>query len=72
MSKAIGIDLGTGFSATAVIESGNPVVIANSEGSRTTPSVVGIIGSERRVGDSARRQSVVHPKETVKGNIRAM
>lgn len=72
MSKAIGIDLGTGFSATAVIESGNPVVIANSEGSRTTPSVVGIIGSERRVGDSARRQSVVHPKETVKGIKRFM
>lgn len=70
--KAIGIDLGTGFSAVAVMENGKPVVITNSEGSRTTPSVVGINGSERRVGDSARRQSVVHPKETIKGIKRFM
>lgn len=65
MSKAIGIDLGTGFSAVAVVENGNPVVIANSEGSRTTPSVVGIKDSERKVGEPARRQRVVNPKNTI-------
>lgn len=63
--KAIGIDLGTGFSAVAVIEAGKPVVITNSEGSRTTPSVVSLKDGERKVGETARRQRVVNPKETI-------
>lgn len=63
--KAIGIDLGTGFSAVAVIENGKPVVIPNSEGGRTTPSVVGMKDGERKVGESARRQRIVNPKETI-------
>lgn len=63
--KAIGIDCGTGFSAVAVVENGTPVVITNSEGSRTTPSVVGIKDGERKVGESARRQRVVNPKNTI-------
>lgn len=63
--KAIGIDLGTGFSAVAVIEGGKPVVITNAEGSRTTPSVVSLKDGERKVGETARRQRVVNPKETI-------
>ena len=63
--KAIGIDLGTGFSAVAIVEAGKPVVITNSEGSRTTPSVVSLKDGERKVGESARRQRVVNPKETI-------
>ncbi len=67
MSKNVilGIDLGTTNSACAVVEGGQPVVIANSEGKRTTPSIVSFSGSERKVGDPAKRQSVTNPKNTV-------
>lgn len=63
--KAIGIDLGTGFSAVAVIENGKPTIIANSEGGRTTPSVVSLKDGDKKVGETARRQRVVNPKETI-------
>lgn len=63
--KVIGIDLGTGNSAVATIESGKPTIIINSEGHRTTPSVIGLKNGERKVGESAKRQRVVNPKETV-------
>lgn len=66
MSKTIGIDLGTTNSCVSVMEAGAPVVIANSEGVRTTPSVVGFSkNGERLVGQSAKRQSVTNPKNTV-------
>lgn len=66
MSKVIGIDLGTGNSCVSVFEGGNPTVIANSEGKRTTPSVVGFDkNGERKIGDSAKRQAVTNPKNTV-------
>ncbi len=66
MSKTIGIDLGTTNSCVSVMEAGSPVVIANSEGVRTTPSVVGFSkNGERLVGQSAKRQSVTNPKNTV-------
>lgn len=66
MSKrVIGIDLGTGNSAVATIENGVPTIIVNSEGNRTTPSVIGLKNGDRKVGESARRQRVVSPKETV-------
>jgi len=66
MSKIIGIDLGTTNSVVAVMEGGEPVVIPNLEGSRTTPSVVGFTeDGERRVGASAKRQAVTNPKNTV-------
>ena len=64
-NKVFGIDLGTGFSACAVIESGKPEVIANAEGHRTTPSVVFIKDNERKVGDAAKRGMVMNPKNTV-------
>lgn len=63
--KVIGIDLGTGFSAVSTIENGSPVVIANSEGGRTTPSVVQINGDEVIVGNAAKRSMVMKPKSTV-------
>ena len=66
MAKIIGIDLGTTNSCVAVMEGGDPVVIANSEGSRTTPSVVAITkNGERLVGQLAKRQAVTNPKDTV-------
>lgn len=66
MSKrVIGIDLGTGNSAVATIESGVPTIIVNSEGNRTTPSIIGLKDGERKVGESAKRQRVVAPTETV-------
>ncbi len=66
MSKrAIGIDLGSTLSEVAVIEGGKPVVIVNEEGSNTTPSVVGLKNGERKIGNSAKRQMIVNPKETV-------
>ncbi|RIL10014.1 MAG: molecular chaperone DnaK, partial [Proteobacteria bacterium] len=66
MAKVIGIDLGTTNSCVAVMEGGSPVVIANSEGSRTTPSVVAANDSgERLVGQVARRQAVTNPKNTI-------
>ncbi len=65
MGKVVGIDLGTTNSVVAVIEGGKPVVIANAEGSRTTPSVVGFgKDGERLVGGLARRQAVLNPKNT--------
>ncbi len=68
MGKIIGIDLGTTNSCVAVIEGGDPVVIANQEGSRTTPSVVGFTDSgERLVGQAAKRQAVTNPENTVFG-----
>ncbi len=66
MSKIIGIDLGTTNSVVAVMEGSEPKVIPNSEGSRTTPSVVAFTKSgERLVGQVAKRQSVTNPKNTV-------
>lgn len=62
---AISVDLGTGNSCTAVIENGKPVVVVNSEGKRTTPSVVSLKNGERKVGDAANRQRVVNPMETI-------
>ncbi len=66
MGKIIGIDLGTTNSCVAVFEGNEPVVIANSEGKRTTPSVVGFVSNgERKVGDPAKRQAITNPKKTV-------
>jgi molecular chaperone DnaK len=66
MGKIIGIDLGTTNSVVAVMEGGEPVVIANAEGSRLTPSVVAINkAGERLVGQVARRQAVVNPEHTI-------
>ncbi|HVO76477.1 MAG TPA: Hsp70 family protein, partial [Candidatus Bathyarchaeia archaeon] len=65
MSKIIGIDLGTTNSCVAVIEGGEPVVIPNPEGGRTTPSVVGFKDSQRLVGVLAKRQAITNPKNTV-------
>ncbi|HLE40322.1 MAG TPA: Hsp70 family protein, partial [Nitrospirota bacterium] len=66
MAKVIGIDLGTTNSCVAVMEGGEPVVITNSEGSRTTPSVVAITESgERLVGQIAKRQSITNPENTI-------
>ncbi len=66
MGKIIGIDLGTTNSCVAVFEGNEPVVIANSEGKRTTPSVVGFVdGGERKVGDPAKRQAITNPKKTI-------
>lgn len=66
MGKIIGIDLGTTNSCVSVFEGNEPVVIANSEGKRTTPSVVAFVdGGERKVGDPAKRQAITNPKRTV-------
>jgi len=65
MSKIIGIDLGTGNSCISVFEGGAPVVVVNSEGKRTTPSVIGFDKGEIKVGESAKRQAVTNPKNTV-------
>ena len=66
MSKIIGIDLGTTNSCVAVMEGSEPVVITNSEGKRTTPSVIGFVeGGERKVGDPAKRQAITNPTKTV-------
>ncbi|MDY3063991.1 MAG: molecular chaperone DnaK, partial [Bacteroidaceae bacterium] len=66
MGKIIGIDLGTTNSCVAVFEGNEPVVIANSEGKRTTPSVVGFVeGGERKVGDPAKRQAITNPTRTI-------
>ncbi|MBR4197376.1 MAG: molecular chaperone DnaK [Bacteroidales bacterium] len=66
MGKIIGIDLGTTNSCVAVMEGNEPVVIANSEGHRTTPSIVGFLeNGERKVGDPAKRQAITNPHNTV-------
>ena len=66
MGKIIGIDLGTTNSCVSVFEGNEPVVITNSEGKRTTPSVVGFVdGGERKVGDPAKRQAITNPKRTI-------
>ena len=73
MSKIIGIDLGTTNSCVAVMEGGEPVVIANSEGSRTTPSVVGFTKTgDRLVGQVAKRQAITNPENTVSSIKRQM
>ena len=73
MAKAIGIDLGTTNSCVAVIEGGEPVVIANAEGSRTTPSVVAFSkNGERMVGQVAKRQAITNPERTVSSIKREM
>src|SRR5574344_3156801 len=66
MGKIIGIDLGTTNSCVAVMEGNEPTIIANSEGKRTTPSIVAFIdGGERKVGDPAKRQAITNPKKTI-------
>lgn len=75
MGKIIGIDLGTTNSCVAVMEGNEPIVIANSEGRRTTPSIVGFLDNgkgERKVGDPAKRQSITNPKNTVQSIKRFM
>jgi molecular chaperone DnaK len=73
MGKIIGIDLGTTNSCVAVMEGKEPVVITNSEGKRTTPSVIGFIkDGERKVGDPAKRQSVTNPEKTISSIKRFM
>jgi len=68
MSKIIGIDLGTTNSCVAVLEGNEPVVIQNSEGRRTTPSIVAFLDNgngERKVGDPAKRQAITNPNNTI-------
>ncbi|HKL92645.1 MAG TPA: molecular chaperone DnaK [Bacteroidales bacterium] len=73
MGKIIGIDLGTTNSCVSVLEGNDPIVIANSEGKRTTPSVVAFIeGGERKVGDPAKRQAITNPTKTISSIKRFM
>ena len=73
MGKIIGIDLGTTNSCVSVMEGNEPIVITNSEGKRTTPSVVGFVeGGERKVGDPAKRQAITNPLKTVSSIKRFM
>lgn len=73
MNKIIGIDLGTTNSCVAVMEGNEPIVITNSEGKRTTPSIVGFMnGGERKIGDPAKRQSVTNPTKTISSIKRFM
>ena len=73
MGKVIGIDLGTTNSCAAVLEGGEPVVIANAEGNRTTPSVVGFAkNGERLVGETAKRQAITNPERTISSIKRYM
>jgi molecular chaperone DnaK len=73
MGKIIGIDLGTTNSCVSVMEGNEPVVIPNSEGKRTTPSIVGFIdGGERKIGDPAKRQAITNPTKTVSSIKRFM
>ncbi|HNX67752.1 MAG TPA: Hsp70 family protein, partial [Bacteroidales bacterium] len=73
MGKIIGIDLGTTNSCVAVMEGNEPVVIPNSEGKRTTPSIVAFLeNTERKVGDPAKRQAITNPTKTVSSIKRFM
>ena len=73
MAKAVGIDLGTTNSVVAVLEGGEPTVIANAEGARTTPSVVGFSKSgEVLVGEVAKRQAITNPERTIRSVKRHM
>src|SRR5688572_5295935 len=73
MSKIVGIDLGTTNSCVSVVENGEPIVIPNAEGARTTPSIVGFTeAGERRVGQVAKRQAVTNARNTVYGVKRLM
>ena len=73
MAKIIGIDLGTTNSCVSVMEGGEPVVIANDEGRRTTPSVVAFLkNGERKVGDPAKRQAITNPENTISSVKRFM
>ncbi len=73
MGKIIGIDLGTTNSCVAVMEGNEPVVIPNSEGKRTTPSVIAFVDNgERKVGDPAKRQAITNPQKTVSSIKRFM
>lgn len=65
MKRILGIDLGSTNSAVSVIENGKAVIVVNEEGGRTTPSVIALKNGERKVGEPAKRQRVVNPKETV-------
>lgn len=65
MGKIIGIDLGTTNSCVSVMEGNEPVVITNSEGHRTTPSIVAFVGDERKVGEPAKRQAITNPRNTI-------
>ena len=66
MAKAVGIDMGTTNSVIAVLEGGDPVVIPNSEGGRTTPSIVSFKDGEVLVGEVAKRQAITNPDHTVR------
>ncbi len=73
MSKIIGIDLGTTNSCVSVLEGNEPIVIANNEGKRTTPSIVAFVeGGERKVGDPAKRQAITNPEKTISSIKRFM
>ena len=73
MPKVIGIDLGTTNSCVAVMEAGEPVVIPNSEGARTTPSVVAFSKSgERLVGQVAKRQAITNPDRTIRSHLHVL
>jgi molecular chaperone DnaK len=73
MGKIIGIDLGTTNSCVSVMEGNEPVVIANDEGRRTTPSVVAFLkNGERKVGDPAKRQAITNPQNTISSVKRFM
>ena len=72
MGKIIGIDLGTTNSCVAILEGGQPVVIPNSEGSRTTPSVVAFKDGELMVGTLAKRQAITNPERTISSIKRDM
>lgn len=73
MGKIIGVDLGTTNSCVAVMEGKEPIVISNSEGKRTTPSIVGFVkDGERKIGDPAKRQAITNPDKTISSIKRFM
>jgi molecular chaperone DnaK len=73
MGKILGIDLGTTNSCCAIMQGGEPVIIANSEGKRTTPSIIAFINNgERKIGDPAKRQAVTNPTKTISSIKRFM